>query len=252
MKEYYLYSYLDPRKPGRYIYPELDTSFLYEPIYIGKGSGNRLYDHIKLIDKRNPIKLNKIKKIKSEGLEPIVYILKKSNSEKEIFKYENLFITSIGRYDIKTGPLCNVTNGGEGSSGYKFSSEQRLRQSILRKGKPSPKKGIKTGKSSWIKGKSHNPETLEKLKPTFFKRGQTPWNAGMKMSKEHCKKLSKSHIGFKLSKETLEKLSNIRKGKSKSEDHKRKIRDSLCKKVYKFVSPYGQEILTRNYNQFCK
>lgn len=41
----YFYVYLDPRKPGRYCYK--DISFLYEPLYVGKGKNKRYLVHIK-------------------------------------------------------------------------------------------------------------------------------------------------------------------------------------------------------------
>ena len=40
MDIYYNYVYLDPRKPGRYIYDDINVSFLYEPYYVGKGKIN--------------------------------------------------------------------------------------------------------------------------------------------------------------------------------------------------------------------
>ena len=35
-KKYYVYIYIDPRKPGKFKYGEYE--FDYEPFYIGKGS----------------------------------------------------------------------------------------------------------------------------------------------------------------------------------------------------------------------
>ena len=44
MNKYYIYIYLDPRKPGNYKYNNL--CFNYEPIYIGKGKGYRYRGHL--------------------------------------------------------------------------------------------------------------------------------------------------------------------------------------------------------------
>lgn len=49
-----------------------------------------------------------------------------------------------------------------------------------------PKNGINKGQ--FKKGISASPKTL-------FRKGQKPWNTGMKMSSEHNEKLSKAHIG---------------------------------------------------------
>lgn len=67
MSNHYLYIYLDPRKPGKFTYSK-QVSFLFEPIYVGKGTGDRYLAHIKecinwnFTETENKIKSNKIKK----------------------------------------------------------------------------------------------------------------------------------------------------------------------------------------------
>lgn len=210
---FYVYSILDPRKPGNYKYNDLEFSF--EPIYIGKGKNNRLYQHTKLynLNRYDSYKDRKLKKIINEGLKPIIIKLKENLVEQEALSLEKEYISKIKRYP--DGPLTNLTDGGEGISGLK-----------------------------------HTPEAKEKMSKTWF--NGSPWNTGMKMSEEHCDKLSISHLGHKPSKETIKKLSKIRKGKLKSEEHKQKIQESLCKNTYRIISPEGQEFVVKNYNKFCK
>ena len=47
-----------------------------------------------------------------------------------------------------------------------------------------------------------------------FKKGDIPWNKGIKMSKEFCEKISKIQIGKKLSKKHKHKISKALLGKS--------------------------------------
>lgn len=102
--------------------------------------------------------------------------------------------------------------------------------------------------------------------------GCIPWNKNMKMSKEFCKKLSKSFKGRIVSDITKEKhrkimigdgnpakrlevrrkISKNNKGVPKSEEHKNNISVSLCKKTYKFISPCGKIFITNNYSKFCR
>jgi len=62
--QFYVYVYLDPRKPGKYKYGEYE--FDYEPFYVGKGKGFRFKRHLteyQLIHDKNNLKVNKIRKI---------------------------------------------------------------------------------------------------------------------------------------------------------------------------------------------
>jgi len=63
-KRFYTYIYLDSRKPGKYSYNGGKDCFDYEPFYVGKGKGDRYYDHVEeaIKSNKNNYKLNKIKK----------------------------------------------------------------------------------------------------------------------------------------------------------------------------------------------
>lgn len=126
MNNSYIYIYLDPRKPGKYKYGKY--KFEYEPFYVGKGKNNQLYKHLKCAFKNNKfagnnrLKYNKIKKIIREiNSNPIIIKYFEFLSEGETFKLEKDLISSIGRIDLKTGPLTNLTDGGQGTSNRKVS-----------------------------------------------------------------------------------------------------------------------------------
>lgn len=120
MNEYYVYAYLDPRKPGIFKYG--DYCFEYEPFYIGKGTKSRLLRHLKDVS-RNPIKINKINKIKSEGLLPKIIKIIDNISNVESLEIEKNLIRIIGRSCKYEGPLTNYSDGGETYIGYKHKKE---------------------------------------------------------------------------------------------------------------------------------
>lgn len=120
MNIYYVYVYLDTRKPGEYIYG--DYSFEYEPIYVGKGKGSRSIRHLKG-DNHNIIKINKINKIIREGFEPKIIKVVEDVTNEEALNKEIELIKLIGRYCKEEGPLTNVKPGGEDSIGYKHTND---------------------------------------------------------------------------------------------------------------------------------
>jgi len=132
MKFFYVYVYLDPRKPGIYNYGLYE--FNYEPFYVGKGKEYRY----KRIDKyRSNYFRNKINKIKESGFETIKIKLRENIEEIKSFELEIELIELIGRKILKKGPLINIADGGGGSSGYKWTEEQLQKQrkeySIIKK-----------------------------------------------------------------------------------------------------------------------
>jgi hypothetical protein len=216
---FYIYAYLDPRKKGNYVYDDL--KFDYEPIYISKGKGKRLYQHLsKRKLSKNTFKNNKIKSILDSNIQPIILKIFENESESIVFNKEFELINKIGRNDLKTGPLCNLTNGGEGSSGYIPTLESKIKNSnsnkkqiftIERRNKLSEKAKRKrkplsenhkdklrdavTGNKNGFYGKHHSKKTKQAIKNKL--KGKKPWNDGIPMKDETKLKLSKSLEGKK-------------------------------------------------------
>jgi hypothetical protein len=92
--EFYVYIYLDPRKPGSYNYG--DYMFNYEPFYVGKGKGNRMYVHLK--DQSKCYKVHKIQKILSEKYNLEDYIIKIEDNMEEQYAFDlEIEMISINR-----------------------------------------------------------------------------------------------------------------------------------------------------------
>lgn len=177
MSEFYIYVYLDPRKSGEYVYDDL--KFDYEPFYVGKGKGLRLYYHLGCNDKTNSYKNRKIKKIFSDEKEPIVLKLFENLDELTAFSLEIDIIKKIGRG--KLGPLINLTDGGCGGvqdifKTKEWSERARNRIEDMKKNNPDKWDAIKAKQKLTIKnnfllgkykgaftGKSHSEETKKKL-----------------------------------------------------------------------------------------
>ena len=104
--QFYTYVYRDPR-------PCKNN----EPIYVGKGHGNRYLDHLKSAS--NKRFRNKLLSIKNFNLYPFIEIFNTKNEDEAVL-LEIKLIKEYGRLDLNTGSLCNLTNGGDGVSGYKI------------------------------------------------------------------------------------------------------------------------------------
>jgi hypothetical protein len=137
MNEFYVYIFLDQTKKGKFIYENF--SFNFEPFYVGVSKlKNRINDHLREAKTNignNKYKINKIKKINSKvNNPPKILFFKKNLSKSEAFEIEKLLIKTIGRRNLGTGPLTNLTDGGEGTYGYIPSSiaKENWRRSITK------------------------------------------------------------------------------------------------------------------------
>ena len=140
------------------------------PYYIGKGKGDRIY--------------SKSRRIKPPKDKSRIIYLKQNLTEEEAFRHEIYMIDVFGRKDLGTGILQNLTNGGDGSSGWVPSEETRKKMS----GRiPSEETRAKIGvvangrkldpaviaaRSEKIKGQKRSPETLAKMREAWERRRQ--------------------------------------------------------------------------------
>ena len=118
-----------------YVYQlRLDTSTL--PFYIGKGKGRRMREHFTESSlKKNSHKNNVIKKATENGVLVHVETLFADLSESDAFAKEVELIAFYGRR-VNGGCLTNATDGGEGSSGYRPTSEAIERTAASKRGIP--------------------------------------------------------------------------------------------------------------------
>ena len=102
--DYYVYVYSNTNKRiDRYIN---NFYFEYEPFYIGKGNGNRMYD----FNNRDENLINQMKELKENNslkIEKIIFDL----TEDDAYFYEQIFINNFGRLNNGTGILYNKVKG---------------------------------------------------------------------------------------------------------------------------------------------
>jgi hypothetical protein len=167
-----------------YRWIRLDTN---TPFYVGKGKGNRF----KRVDNRNNYFKNIYNSVPTK-----VEIFIKELEENQAFNKE---IEFINIYKGMGYCEANLTNGGEGLAGMKFSEKHKLNISISSKGK---------------------------------NKGKMPWNHGKQLSEEIRQKIAKKLIGKKASSKTCAKLSQIKYGKKvHSESFKQSLKEKFSKQV---------------------
>jgi hypothetical protein len=111
MNSAYVYTLTDPRNGM--------------PFYVGKGHGKRCEFHLdeaKYYTNRKSKKLNKIRKLMSLGLNPIITKVEENVSDADAIDFECLLIAEMRDIGI---PLTNMTDGGDGAQGYKHTEEHK-------------------------------------------------------------------------------------------------------------------------------
>lgn len=179
---YYVYGYLrsvdSPYGPAGSFY------------YIGKGKGNRAIN--KTSHRVKDISKDRILMI-AEGL-----------TEDEAFRLEIALIYVLGRIDLGSGCLRNMTDGGNGASGRVVGDAEKIAASVR------------------AKGRVFSSETKALISQS--KRGSIPWNKGIPRSEETKRKSALAQIGKTrppFSNEHKEKIAIALRGKKHSDERRR-------------------------------
>lgn len=185
------------------IYSQEKSFYVYQylredntPYYIGKGIGKRAFSLCHEIS---------IPKDKSK-----IQFVSTNMNEADAFQLEMLLIRVHGRIDLGTGCLRNITDGGEGSSGYKHLCDTKVRMAKLRT------------------GKHHSEFTKEKIRNALIGKQNALGSIRSETFKNH---LSQIKTGVPRSEETKRKVSVGNTGKKRTDDFKqfrRKPRPTVC------------------------
>ena len=170
------------------------------PYYIGKGCYRRAY-------RRNG-KPCGVPKDKNR-----IIFLKQNLTEEDAFRHEIYMIAVFGRKDLGTGILRNMTNGGDGISGYSHTEETKKLLSEKNSGE----------NNAWY-GKNHTEETKTKMRESNKSRKRTPHSEETKRKMRESAKKYWKEKGRDISGEN-----NPFYGRYHSEETKKKIGDNVRK-----------------------
>jgi hypothetical protein len=201
--KHYIYVFCDPRKPGKYEYGLYVFNF--EPFYVGSGKDNRYKRHLdksQLNLNYNTIKNGKLKHIIESGYNPLEYVVILINGlTEDIARSKEMeVVKEIGRINLGTGPLANLTDGGEGMSNHISGLKNRTYEDIF--GDELAKK-LKQEKSERFKGKNN---------PMY---GKKSWCFGKKLKQSTRQKISDARS---MKVKQMDKSNNIIKIWDKSKD----------------------------------
>ena len=188
----YVYTLTDPRNGT--------------PFYVGKGHGKRCEFHLdeaKYYTDRKSKKLNKIRKLMSFGLKPIITKVEENVSDADAIDFECLLIAEMRNIGI---PLTNMTDGGDGAKGYKHTEEHKQMMRKLFVGrvfteehrqamcKPKSEQGRKNiAEARYATNYRPSEETKNKTSETL--KGRPSPMKGRTQSVESCAKMSAQRKG---------------------------------------------------------
>jgi hypothetical protein len=180
------------------------------PFYVGKGRGRRWTVHEWQASKgRKGHRFSIIRDMQARGIEIPKIKLHEGLTETVAHDYETALIKAIRRKP--EGPLVNLTDGGEGSTGYRFAPELVRRGFTL-----APETRAKIAAKRL--GTKRSPEATEKIVTKLRGRKQNPERIEKRVSKIRGRKYSPEHV---------ENMAAALRGRKLSDEHARKVTKAL-------------------------
>ena len=224
--KYYVYAYLDSKMEDNISFE--DITFKHTPIYIGKGKNNRMFTHLNDRKRHKYYFYNRLNKMILEENIPIIIKLKEFDNEEDAINLEIKLIKHLGRKK-SGGLLYNMTDGGDGVSGYVYTDEVKEKMSKkaienknhLKLQNYWNKNTILSGENHPMFGRKHKQSSIDKMieSRTGTKQSdewiekRTAKLRGIPLSQGHKDKLSESNKGQTRTIETRQKQSIARLGK---------------------------------------
>lgn len=117
---------------------------------------------------------------------------------KEAGSWEKYLIDLYGRNQLNKGPLCNMTDGGDGTIGRIMSDKERKRISVLMTGPRNPSAVRKVAKANMkpVKQMTRNGELVKKWNSASDACKKLFNNTGNGKISDCCKGIRKTHKGF--------------------------------------------------------
>jgi hypothetical protein len=161
----------------------------------------------------------------------------------------------FGRVDLGTGILRNLSDGGEGPTGYKTTPEQRRKIALSRMGEKHPLYGVSPSEETREKQRQALKGKYVGEKNPMYNQTHTEENRkkisdrhkGVPKTEEHKRKISEANKGKVASEETRKKISEANKGnkiwlgKTHTEETKKKISESKIGNTYFLGKHHSEE-----------